>query len=175
MKMDSEAERLLTARNSLGQNFANLNTFVNAKGSLELLDDTCQKYRLDFEQKMTVYTGWLKDPALSPGHELKVALKMSSDFNDYCKDHYYRFKKKWTIGLYGSKDTDYGNDALIFTHNWYLVFTALDEYIYMLKKKTSWSKYLKSAIPQRWVTKKTQDTQQVHHLLQQLKQCIEES
>ena len=116
--MDLQAESLLNARGFLEVHFATLNTFVNERGILELLDDKYQNCRLDFEQKMTSYTKRLQDPALPTRQELKVAKKMKSDFDDYCKNHYERFKRKWTIGLWdGSKDTNYGQLAQVFTNN----------------------------------------------------------
>ena len=173
--MDLQAEFLINARDFVEVHFATLNKFVNEKGILELLDDKCQQYSLDFQQKMTAYTKWLQDPALPPRRELEVAKKMQSDFTDYSKNHYERFKRKWTVGLWdGSTDTNFGQEALIFTNNWYEVFTRLNKYIGRLEEKLSWSIYFKRGLRRLGLTRQVQDTQQVHHLLLQLKQCIEE-
>ena len=146
-----------------------MNQFVNEKGILELLDTKYESYRLDFEEKMIVYINWLADAALPTGRELKVAMKMRSDFeNGYCKDHYYRFKTKYTIW-------NHGDDAKEFTDNWVAIFTALNTYIGLLEKENSWGAYFGRPLRKLgFIREHVQDTQHVQQLLLQLKQCIEE-
>ena len=173
--MDLQAERLINARGFIQFYFAKLKTFVDQKGILELLDTNYERYSLDFGEKMIAYTNWLADTALPAGQELKVAMAMKRDFyNDYCKDRYYRFKKKYTV-LYGDQDTNYGDDTVIFTRNWVAVFTALNTYIGLLETKKSWGAYFRKVLPKfRTIGEHVQDTQHVQQLLLQLKQCIEE-
>jgi hypothetical protein len=146
-----------------------MNQFVNEKGILELLDTKYESYSLDFGEKMIAYRNWLADAALPTRRELKVAMKMRSDFeNGYCKDHYYRFKTKYTIW-------NHGDNAKEFTDNWVNIFTALDTYIDMLQTKQSWGIYFRKVLPKLWnMREHVQDTQHVQQLLLQLKQCIEE-
>ena len=144
-------------------------TFVEQKGILELLDTKYESYRLDFEEKMIAYRNWLADPALPAGQELKVAMAMKRDFyNDYCKDHYYRFKTKYTIW-------NHGDDAKEFTDNWVAIFTALNTYIGLLERKNSWGAYFGRSLRRiRYASDHVHDTQHVQQLLLQLKQCIDE-
>ena len=96
-------------------------------------------------------------------------MKMRSDFeNGYCKDHYYRFKTKYTIW-------NHGDDAKEFTDNWVAIFTALNTYIGLLERKNSWGAYFRGPLRKiGFIGEHVQDTQHVQQLLLQLKQCIEE-